>query len=122
MITPPPLVTDGSPFGNDPWLKQTIANSDYKNDHGTYLDMYKMQDCIRHFDGSKWWDHDKPFDCGGMVKFDMYSNSRPSGLNSPSDCWNAIKNCLSDAVNKGASHAWYETAAGTVSCIGGFFS
>jgi hypothetical protein len=120
VITPPALVTDGTYYDSGSQVQKIVA-SGYTGMNGKYLDQYAVQDCIRHMPANDWLVGDKVYDCRGIVHFDMYSVSWPSGWSSPPDCWNAIKNCLSDAVNAGASEAFCEAVSGFAQCRGGFF-
>ncbi|KAI9894035.1 MAG: hypothetical protein M1814_004805 [Vezdaea aestivalis] len=121
----PPLVTDGSDYpskttnldGSSP-LQQVIKAKGYKGIKDKYIDQYAVQDCIRDIDGKKWMEGDKAYNCHGILHFDM---SGGGGWKSPSDCWHAVKNYLSDAVNQGASEAICTKSETFASCSARFY-
>ena len=117
VITPPPLVTDGTPWPNGQ-TQQTIQSSGYTEINNKYIDEYAVQNCIRNLQPTDWFLGDQAYDCGGMLHFAMWNMY---GWNSPNDCWNAIKMCLSVAVDARATEAYCESWAGVTHCRGGFY-
>lgn len=113
IIPNPPEITDGSPKeGSD----QNIKSYGYEGQHGHFIDKYAVQDCLRNLDHSKWLQGDDESNCNDMVTF----QSSPSAWDSPSDCYNANKNCVSEAINKGATEVVCTAAAGFAECYLGF--
>lgn len=100
IIPDPPAITDGSSWSDD---QQRIDHSD------GWIDKYAAQDCLKKLPTDHWIGGDAEVDCNnGMIKFGAGS----SHWDSMGDCYNALKNCVSDAINKGATEAWCDAYAG----------
>jgi hypothetical protein len=99
-IPDPPLITDGSSF--EPG-QQRIDKSD------GWIDKYAAQECAKTLPTDHWITNEAEVDCPGAgIKFGAGS----SNWDSMGDCYNALKNCVSDAINKGATEAWCDAYAG----------
>jgi hypothetical protein len=55
----------------------------YTGINGKCLDQYAAQDCIRHMAANDWLVGDRIYGCQGIVHFDTYSVSLPTGWSSP---------------------------------------
>lgn len=108
-IPNPPPLTDGSSW------KKSQQRIDHKDG---FIDKFAAQACLRTLPTDRWITGDAEVSCPGVpIKFGAGS----SAWDSMGDCYNAIKNCVSDAINQGATEAWCDAYAGVAAhCWLGF--
>lgn len=85
---------------------------------GNFIDKNTVQGCLANLDTSKWLDATtgSTFNCHEMVIFQSASKS----WNSPADCYDACKNCLSQSIADGVSQIWCNAWSGSAHCWIGY--